>query len=81
MWVRAEAELRGRQREGEEAGGERLLTGQELEDAGDGEPLSFGEGEELSDEHKDAQDGEYTGQDGAGLHCLEVLCRGRQREQ
>lgn len=32
----------------------------ELEDAGDGEPFSFFQSEELSHKHKDAQDGEYT---------------------
>lgn len=58
----------------------RILTGKELKDARDGEPLSFAEGEELSHKHKDAQDGEYTSKHGAGLHCLEVICRGRQRE-
>lgn len=35
-------------------------AGKELKDAGDGEPLSLWEGEELSHEHEDAQDGEYT---------------------
>lgn len=37
-----------------------ILTGDELKDARDGEPLSFAEGEELSHKHKDAQDGEYA---------------------
>lgn len=37
-----------------------ILTGKELKDARDGEPLSLLEGEELSHKHKDAQDGEYT---------------------
>lgn len=31
-----------------------ILTGKELKDARDGEPLSFAEGEELSNKHKDA---------------------------
>lgn len=59
---------------------QKILTGDELKDARDGEPLSFVEGEELSHKHKDAQDGEYTSEDWAGLHCLEVVCRGSQRE-
>lgn len=58
-----------------------ILTGKGLEDARDGEPLSFAEGEELSHKHEDAQDGEYTGEHSAGLHCLEVICRGRQRDR
>lgn len=58
---------------------ERILTGEGLEDAGDGEPLSFAEGKELSHKHEDAQDGEYTSQHSTGLHCMEVICRGRQR--
>lgn len=58
----------------------RILTGKGLEDARDGESLSFAEGEELSHKHKDAQDGEYTSEHSAGLHCLEVICRGRQRD-
>lgn len=37
-----------------------ILTGDELKDARDCEPLSFAEGEELSHKHKDAQDGEYA---------------------
>lgn len=57
-----------------------ILTGKELKDARDGEPLSFAEGEELRHEHEDAQDGEYASEHGAGLHCLEVICRGSQRE-
>lgn len=40
-----------------------ILTGKKLEDARDGEPLPFLQGEELSHEHKDAQDGEYTSED------------------
>lgn len=60
--------------------GDDLLTSSELENARDGEPLSFAEGEELSDEHEDAQDGEDAGEDRGGLHRLEVVCRGRQRE-
>lgn len=58
----------------------RILTGKELEDARDGEPLAFVKGEELSHKHKDAQDAEYAGEHRAGLHCLEVICRGSQRE-
>lgn len=61
--------------------GDDLLTSNELEDARDGEPLPFAEGEELSHEHKDAQDGEDAGEDRRGLHCLEVVCRGSQRER
>uniref|UniRef100_A0A3Q1AM58 Germ cell associated 1 n=1 Tax=Amphiprion ocellaris TaxID=80972 RepID=A0A3Q1AM58_AMPOC len=38
-------------------------------------------GEKLSQEHEDSQDGEYAGEDRAGLHCLEVICRGSQREK
>lgn len=60
--------------------GDDSLTSNELEDARDGEPLSFAEGEELSHEHKDAQDGEDAGKDRGGLHRLEVVCRGSQRE-
>lgn len=60
--------------------GDDSLTSNELEDARDGEPLSFAEGEELSHEHKDAQDGEDAGEDRGGLHRLEVVCRGSQRE-
>lgn len=56
-----------------------IPTGQGLKDAGDGEPLSFAEGEELSHKHEDAQDGEDACQHSAGLHRLEVICRGRQR--
>lgn len=48
-------------------------AGKELKEARDGEPLSFAEGEELSHKHKDAQDGKYTSEHGAGLHCLEVI--------
>jgi len=48
-------------------------AGKELKDARDGEPLSFAEGEELSHKHEDAQDGEYTSKDRAGLNCLEVI--------
>lgn len=58
----------------------KILTCEELKDAGDGEPLSFGEGKELSHEHEDAQDGEDAREHGAGLHRLEVVCRGSQRE-
>lgn len=72
-----DAERERNQRQEEE---KKILTGEELEDAGDGEPLSFAEGEELSHKHKDAQDGEYTSKYRAGLHCLEVICRGSQRE-
>lgn len=57
-----------------------ILTGKELEDARDGEPLAFLKGEELSHKHKDAQDAEYASEHRAGLHCLEVICRGSQRE-
>lgn len=48
-------------------------AGKELEDAGDGEPLAFVKGEELSHKHKDAQDAEYASEHRAGLHCLEVI--------
>lgn len=65
-------------REGKEH--RKILTGKELEDAGDGEPLAFVKGEELSHKHKNAQDAEYAGEHRAGLHCLEVICRGSQRE-
>lgn len=56
------------------------LTGEQLEDARDGEPLPLFQGEELSHKHKDAQDGEYTSEHRTGLHCLEVICRGSQRK-
>lgn len=72
--------VRARESGQEEKKNEYILTGEELKDARDGEPLSFGEGEELSHEHEDSQDGEYTSEDRAGLHCLEVICRGSQRE-
>lgn len=52
-----------------------------MEDAGDGEPVSLRQGEELSDKHEEADDGENAGEHGGGLHCLEVVCRGSQREQ
>lgn len=48
-------------------------AGEQLKDAGDGEPLSFVEGEELGHEHEDAQDGEDASQDRASLYCLEVI--------
>lgn len=35
-------------------------AGKELKGTRDGEPLSLGEGEELSHKHKDSNDGEYT---------------------
>uniref|UniRef100_A0A3P9PQM4 Germ cell associated 1 n=1 Tax=Poecilia reticulata TaxID=8081 RepID=A0A3P9PQM4_POERE len=35
----------------------------------------------LSDKHEQADDGENAGEHGGGLHCLEVVCRGSQRER
>lgn len=35
-------------------------AGKELKDTRDEEPLSFGEGEELSQKYEDSNDGEYT---------------------
>lgn len=49
-------------------------AGQELKDAGDCEPLSFGEGEELSRKHKNSNSGEYACKHRAGLHRMEIIC-------
>lgn len=57
------------------------LTGKDLKDARDGEPLSLREGEELGKKHNDSDDGENTGKHRGGLHCLEVVYRGSQREE
>lgn len=56
--------------------GPELLTGDEHQGSREGEPLALGQSEELSHEHKQAQDGEDAGQHGPGLHYLEVFYRG-----
>lgn len=61
--------------------GPELLTGDEHQGSREGEPLALGQSEELSHEHKQAQDGEDAGQHCPGLHYLEVFYRGIQREQ
>lgn len=61
--------------------GPKLLTGDEHQGSREGEPLALGQGEELSHEHKQAQDGEDASQHCSGLHYLEVFYRGVQREQ
>lgn len=50
-------------------------AGDELEDSGEGKALPFAQGEELSHKHKQAQDGEHTGQHCTGLHRMEVILK------
>lgn len=55
------------------------LTCEELKGSGGNELLSLGLGEELSHEHKEGKEGEYTRQHRGSLHRLEVICGGSQR--